>query len=101
VISYVSLGAGNTGRKVDLETDLRIAEFEFVRWQGGRKASDKHSLFKGFYEMAESATLKGKFLCVLGTEHVDKLFNGVRAISSVLSRHVRLRNEFSEKHGTP
>ena len=35
VIEYVSLGAGNTGREFDLETNFRIAEFKFIRWQGG------------------------------------------------------------------
>jgi len=34
-IDYVSLGAGNTGRAFDLETNQRIAEFKFIRWQGG------------------------------------------------------------------
>lgn len=33
VIDYVSLGAGNTGRAFDLETNHRIAEFKFIRWQ--------------------------------------------------------------------
>jgi hypothetical protein len=31
VIEYVSLGAGNTGRAFDLETNHRIAEFKFIR----------------------------------------------------------------------
>src|SRR5436305_14059511 len=30
IIEYVSLGAGNTGRAFDLETNQRIAEFEFI-----------------------------------------------------------------------
>ena len=34
-IEYVSLGAGNTGSPFDLETNKRIAEFKFIRWQGG------------------------------------------------------------------
>jgi hypothetical protein len=32
VIEYVSLGAGNTNRNFDLETNQRIAEFKFIRW---------------------------------------------------------------------
>jgi len=98
-IAYVSLGAGNTGRDFDLETNQRIAEFKFIRWQGGPEAIRQNSLFKDFYEMAEDSTEKEKFLYVLGTEHVDKFFNGGRAISSVLSRHVKLRNEFTEQFG--
>ncbi len=29
-IEYVSLGAGNSGRDFDLETDRRVAEFKFI-----------------------------------------------------------------------
>jgi hypothetical protein len=52
-IEYVSLGAGNTGRAFDLETNKRIAEFKFSRWQGGAEAIRQNSLFKDFYCMAE------------------------------------------------
>jgi len=48
---------------------------------------------------ALTLTEKQRFLYVLGTEHVDKFFNGGRAISSVLSRNVKLGKEFTEKHG--
>ena len=99
VIEYVSLGAGNTNRDFDLETNRRIAEFKFIRWQGGPESVRQNSLFKDFYEMAESETRKEKYLYVLGTEHGEKFFNGRRALSSVLSRNVKLRNDFSEKFG--
>jgi hypothetical protein len=46
VIEYVSLGAGNTGRAFDLETNLRVAEFKFIRWQGGPESIRENSLFK-------------------------------------------------------
>jgi hypothetical protein len=98
-IEYVSLGAGNTGRKFDLETNLRIAEFKFIHWQGGPESIRQNALFKDFYEMAEHTTDKRRFLYVLGTAHVDKFFNGGRALSSVLSRNVKLGQEFTRKHG--
>jgi hypothetical protein len=99
VIEYVSLGAGNTGRAFDLETNQRIAEFKFIRWQGGPEVIRQNALFKDFYEMAEHATEKRRFLYVLGTEHPEKFFRGGRAMSSVLSRHVRLRDQFAAKFG--
>src|SRR6185437_7077278 len=34
IIEYVSLGAGNTGRAFDLETNRRVGEFKFIHWQG-------------------------------------------------------------------
>lgn len=98
IIDYVSLGAGNTGRAFDLETNLRVAEFKFIRWQGGPESIRQNSLFKDFYEMAEHETLKEKYLYVLGTEHGEKFFNGGRALSSVL-RNVTLRNKFNQKFG--
>jgi len=98
-IDYVSLGAGNTGRAFDLETNQRIAEFKFIRWQGGPEAIRQNALFKDFYELAEHPGPKEKFLYVLGTEPAEKFFNGGRAISSVLSRHVKLRNQLAEKFG--
>jgi hypothetical protein len=98
VIDYVSLGAGNTGRAFDLETNLRIAEFKFIHWQGGSESIRQNSLFKDFYEMAEHETRKEKYLYVLGIEHGDKFFNGRRALSSVLSHSVKLRNKFNAKY---
>jgi hypothetical protein len=99
VIEYVSLGAGNTNRDFDLETNQRVAEFKFIRWQGGPESIRQNSLFKDFYQMAEHDTAKEKFLYVLGTEHGEKFFNGGRSLSSVLSRNVKLKNKFNEKFG--
>ncbi len=96
-IDYVSLGAGNTDRAFDLETNQRIAEFKFIRWQGGPEAIRQNSLFKDFYVMAEYATKKQKFLFVLGAEHPMKFFNSGRALSSILSHSVKLQKQFSEK----
>src|SRR5882762_810485 len=53
IIEYVSLGAGNTGRAFDLETNQRIAECKFIHWQGGPESIRQNSLFKDFYQMAE------------------------------------------------
>jgi hypothetical protein len=99
IIEYVSLGAGNTGRAFDLETNQRVAEFKFIRWQGGPESVRQNSVFKDFYEMAEYDTRKEKYLYVLGIEHGEKFFNGGRSLSSVLSRNVKLRNRFNEKFG--
>jgi hypothetical protein len=98
IIEYVSLGAGNTGRAFDLETTLRVAEFKFIRWQGGPESIRQNSLFKDFYELAEHETPKEKYLYVLGTDHGEKFFNGGRALTSVL-RTATLRNKFSNKFG--
>ena len=98
-IEYVSLGAGNTGRAFDLETNQRIAEFKFIRWQGGPETIRQNALFKDFYLLAEHAATKSKYLYVLGIEYPLKFFNSGRSLSSVLSRHVDLRDQFGAKFG--
>jgi hypothetical protein len=46
IVEYVSLGAGNTGRAFDLETDRRIAEFKFINWRGGPESIRQNGLFR-------------------------------------------------------
>ncbi len=99
VIEYASLGAGNTGRAFDLETNQRIAEFKFIRWQGGPEVIRQNALFKDFYLMAEHSSDKRKFMYVLGTEYPLKFFNSGRSLSSVLSRSVKLQSQFTAKFG--
>jgi hypothetical protein len=98
-IEAVSLGAGNTGRLFDLETDRRVAEFKFIRWQGGAETIRQNSLFKDFYLLAEHETHKKKFLYVLETHHPLKFLNGGRALDSVLSKNVSLYRQFQAKYG--
>jgi hypothetical protein len=96
----VSLGAGNTGRQFDLETNLRVAEFKFISWRGGPESIRQNGLFKDFFMLAESDVDKRKYLYVLGTAHPLKFFNGGRALSSVLSRGDKTKKLFEERYGT-
>ena len=98
-IEYVSLGAGNTGRQFDLETNRRVAEFKFIRWRGGAETIRQNSIFKDFYLLAEHPTSKRKHIYVLGTQHVRKFLRGGRALTSVLSRNNKLRNMFFKRFG--
>ena len=98
-VQAVSLGAGNTGRKFDLETNLRVAEFKFIRWRGGPESIRQNSVFKDFVLLAEHPTPKRKYLYLLGVEHALKFFRGGRALSSVLSRNDKLRRLFSDRFG--
>jgi hypothetical protein len=85
-IEAVSLGAGNTGKPFDLETDRRIAEFKFIHWQGGSETIRQNALFKDFYLLAESQSQKRKFLYVVDSKYPLKFFGAGRAIKSVFSR---------------
>jgi hypothetical protein len=98
-IEYVSLGAGNTGREFDLETNQRIAEFKFIRWRGGAESIRQNQTFKDFYLLAESQSTKQKYLYVLGTEMPLKFLNANRSLESVLSRNVKLLRQFQKKYG--
>jgi hypothetical protein len=98
-VEYVSLGAGNTGRRFDLETNQRVAEFKFVRWRGGSETIRQNSIFKDFVLLAEYPTSKRKHLYLLGIRHALKFLNGGRALTSVLSRNEKLRSTFFRRFG--
>lgn len=98
-VESVSLGAGNTGRNFDLETNLRVAEYKFIDWQGGSESIRQNGIFKDFFELAEFETNKKKYLYVVGTEYPIKFFNGGRALTSVLSRHPKILARIQAKYG--
>ncbi len=99
VVESVSLGAGNTGRNFDLETNLRIAEFKFIDWQGGPESIRQNGVFKDFYQLAEHETNKSKHLYVIGTAFPLKFLTGGRALSSVLSRYPDILQKIGQKYG--
>ena len=99
VVEYVSLGAGNTGRQHDLETNRRIAEFKFICWRGGAEAIRQNSIFKDFFQLAENPTPREKQLFLLGTQHALKFLRGGRALKSVLSRNAKIQRIFFERFG--
>jgi len=98
VVHDLSLGAGNTGKGFDLETNRRVAEFKFIQWRGGSESIRQNSLFKDFYYLAEYQTDKAKYLYVLGKEIPIKFLNGGRAVSSVFSKNIKLWEDFQEKY---
>ena len=85
-VEYVSLGAGNTGREFDLETDRRVAEFKFIHWRGGSETIRQNAIFKDFYRLAEFSTSKRRELFVLDTKYPLQFLEGGRSIESVCSR---------------
>jgi hypothetical protein len=98
-VESVSLGAGNTGRKFDLETNLRVAEFKFIDWRGGAESIRQNSVFKDFYDLAEYRGRKRRFLYVVDTTFPLKFLSSGRALSSVLSRAPRTQAQILEKYG--
>lgn len=99
VVESVSLGAGNTGRKFDLETNFRVAEFKFIDWRGGAESIRQNGIFKDYYELAEHKSSKKKYLYVVDTKHPLKFLNGGRALTSVLSRNPQILANIEKNYG--
>lgn len=77
LVEYASLGAGNTGRQFDLETNFCVAEFKFINWRGGPESIRQNSIFKDYFLLAEAPTPKRKYLYLLGSGFVLRLNLGV------------------------
>ena len=90
VIQGLSLGAGNTGKPFDIETNYRIAEFKFIHWKGGPESIRKNQLFKDFFELAEYDTPKERFLYLVDDKLPLLFLNSGRSLSSVMSRNNKL-----------
>lgn len=99
VVEYVSLGAGNTGRQFDLETNFRVAEFKFIKWRGGPESIRQNSIFKDFFLMAKHETSKRKYLYLLDVDHPMKFFKGGRSLQSILSKNDKVKNLFFNEFG--
>lgn len=100
VIESLSLGAGNTGRSHDLETDLRVAEFKFINWRGGPEAIRQNTLFVDLFNLANSPTTKQREMYVVGKEQPLRFLNNNRSIRSVLSKHSSTQVRFDQRHGS-
>ena len=98
-IKYLSLGAGNTGRQFDMETNLRVAEFKFIRWREGSNTTRENNTFKDFYLLEAHRTSKKKCLYLLGTAYARKFLGGGRALQSVMSDDLNLQRMFFDRFG--
>ena len=100
IVESLSLGAGNTGRKHDLTTDRRIAEFKFINWRPSRNTMRENVLFADVFSVASADTDKRRVVYLLGTDQAKKFLCGGRAITSVLSRSPKVRRMFDVAYGT-
>lgn len=95
-----SLGAGNTGRAWDLETDRQVAEFKFITWQGGPESIRQNGLFIDVFHLAEADTDRRRVMYVTGAAMPRHfLETSSRAIRSVLSRNAEAADDFARRHG--
>lgn len=94
IVESLSLGAGNTGRGFDLKTNLRVAEFKFIEWQGGPESIRQNSLFYDFFALAEHDSPRKRYLYLLGIDEALKFLQGNRSLESVLSKSKKIRDQF-------
>ena len=98
-ITYLSLGAGNTGKNFDLETNKRIAEFKFINWRGGADSIRQNSLFIDLFNLVEHETDKRRCLYVIDKKHPIRFLYGQRSINSILSKNQSVNKRFFDKYG--
>jgi hypothetical protein len=98
-VEFLALGAGNTGRAFDLQTDRRVAEFKFITWRGGAEAIRQNGVFKDFLKLLWDTSDKRKELYLTGTKEALAFMSGRRALTSVLSRDVKLKAGFEARYG--
>jgi hypothetical protein len=99
IVESVSLGAGNTGRAHDLETNRRVAEFKFIEWRGGPESIRQNGVFADLFNLASSPTQKRRVLYVVGAAIPLRFLENRRALSSVMSRDAGLAARFRAAHG--
>lgn len=99
VIQSLSLGAGNTGREHDLETDCQIAEFKFIEWRGGAESIRQNTLFVDLFNLANANTSKRRVLYIVGKTMPLRFLSSGRALTSVLSRNAAAADRFRALHG--
>lgn len=99
VVESLSLGAGNTGRDHDLETDRQVAEFKFIDWRGGSESIRQNGVFFDVFGLVSANTERRRVLYLLGTAHAERFLRGGRAIDSVLSRNAKVKRAFNAVHG--
>jgi hypothetical protein len=97
-VESLSLGAGNTGRLHDLETDRQIAEFKFINWRGGTEPVRQNTLFFDLFRLASSPTTKRRVLYVVGKTIPLRFLNNRRALNSVLT-NATVAARFRSLHG--
>ena len=96
-VEALSLGAAARGRRFDLETTRRVAEFKFIHWRGGADATRQNETFKDFFQLEGYQTRKQKHLCLLGKQHAVRFLQGARAVESVLSGHQKVHESFCRR----
>jgi hypothetical protein len=99
IVESLSLGAGNTGRRHDLETDRQIDEFKFIVWRGGAEAIRQNGLFVDIFNLASAPGDKRRVMYVVDRTQPMRFLTHNRSLSSVLSKNRAVEDRFHQAHG--
>ncbi len=97
IVQSLSLGAGNTGKAHDLETDRRVAEFKFTTWRGADTIR-QNNLFADLFNLVNNPTTRAKYLYVVGKDIPMRFLENRRALDSVL-KDAHLAARFKAANG--
>ena len=94
----LSLGAGSAeGKRFDMETDQRVAEFTFIDWQGNDNTR-LEKIFKDFYRLADFPTHRTKELWLTSATYVLKYFRSRTSVRSATNKHRDVWEDFQRKY---
>lgn len=100
VVQSVSLGAGNTGRAYDLETNLQVAEFKFIQWAGGAESVRQDNLLIDLFHLATADTVKRRVMYVTGASVPLRWLSASRRLTrESLARKARVKERFDDFYG--
>ncbi len=98
-IVRASIGASSASGEYDLETDRRLAEFKFSKWQGSGDAVRKKTLFEDFVKLAIAETSKEKYLYILDSSVPIRFLRGNSFVLRLLDRNNGVREKFIAAFG--
>lgn len=87
-VEYLSLGAGNHKANFDLETNLRIAEFKFGKWnEGGANGVRRRGYFSNYVSLLTSDDHRDKYFVIEDKEAFLNFMKGKASWKNVLSKN--------------
>lgn len=87
-VQYLSLGAGNHKGHFDLETNHRIAEFKFGKWnENSANGLRRRGYFSNYISLLINETKRDKYFVVEDKKAFLKFMNGTAKWKNVLSKN--------------
>lgn len=87
-VEYLSLGAGNLKERFDMETNLRIAEFKFGKWnEKSANGIRRRGYFSNYVSLLAANNPRSKYFVVEDKKAFIKFMSGKATWRNVLSKN--------------